>query len=56
MFKITNLFKKVTKKAAKGASVLYAVFEKETEKFLGVGGFTDDEIKTLSNKYVFTKI
>ena len=53
---IRNLFKK--KEATKEVTVndLYAVFEKETMKFLGVGGFTEVELKKLENKYVFSKI
>ena len=53
---IRNLFKK--KETTKEVTVndLYAVFEKETMKFLGVGGFTEVELKKLENKYVFSKI
>ena len=56
MLKFGKALKKVTEKTAHRISELYAVFERETDKFLGVGDFTTAEIKALEDKYVFSKI
>lgn len=60
MFKTRSKRRKKVKVETVQASIsfteLYAVFEKETERFLGVGNFTSEEIGTLQNKYVFSKM
>ena len=55
--KMTKEFRKVVRrKSHKENQALYAVFDRETKTFMGVGGFTRDEINSLDQDYMFSRI
>ncbi len=56
MFGTIKRVREAKVEVTKKETTLYAVFEKETEEFLGVGDFSAEEVKSLQNKYVFSKM